>query len=137
MQEENQNNQENNGNLRPVQLTEISSLSAPTSIAEARRDYAYGHGTAPEGRQMHLRDYWRIVRRRLWIPISTVFVMVTLMTIYMLRAPSIYEGKATLQIDSEQKIDCVSSDNSGTASRTTRIVTEYCAGQGAKDGIGR
>lgn len=102
MQEENQNNQDHKTSLRPVHLTDLTALTAPMSIAEARRDYGYGHGTAPDGRQMHLRDYWRVIRRRLWIPLSVVFVAVTLMTVYMLRLPSIYEGKTTLQIDNEQ-----------------------------------
>lgn len=100
MPEENQNHQDPKTSLRP--LSEITSLTAPASIAEARHDYGYGHGTPPDGRQLHLRDYWRVIRRRLWIPLSVVFVVVTLMTVYMLRLPSIYEGKTTLQIDNEQ-----------------------------------
>jgi capsular exopolysaccharide synthesis family protein len=68
------------------------------------RDYRYGRGGTIENEDTHLRDYWRIVRRRLWIPITVVAVVVTLTTLYMLRSPSIYEGKTTVQIDREERV---------------------------------
>ena len=70
-----------------------------TAALDLRRDYHYGRGLPAEGEDTHLRDYWRVVRRRLWVPISVVFVTVTLTTIYMLRVPSIYQGETTIQID--------------------------------------
>ena len=102
MQEENQNSHENQNHLKPVRLVEGAAFPVAATGADARHEYPYGRTTTPEGRQMHLRDYWRIIRRRLWVPLSVVFVAVTLMTVYMLRAPSIYEGKTTIQIDNEQ-----------------------------------
>src|SRR5581483_5207250 len=116
MQEENQNSHEQQPGPGPIQLTEIAPLPASASIAETRRDYGYGQGTPPEGRQLHLRDYWRMVRRRLWIPVSMVFVAVTLMTIYMVRSPSIYEGETTIQIDNEE--------NSAFNFKDLRIINE-------------
>ena len=80
-------------------------LMAPTDTNVAldlRRDYHYGRGGPVEEEQIHLRDYWRIVRRRLWVPISAVFIVGTLTTIIMMRAPSIYEGRTTIQIDKER-----------------------------------
>lgn len=99
MQEENANFNENKEKL--IRASEGLALAALPM--EARREYGYGYGQGgtPVTRQMHLRDYWRIIRRRLWIPISVVFLAVTLMTIYMLRLPNIYEGRSTLQIDKE------------------------------------
>jgi capsular exopolysaccharide synthesis family protein len=38
------------------------------------------------------------------VPISVVLVIVTLTTLYMLRTPSIYEGKTTIQIDQEDRM---------------------------------
>lgn len=102
MQEENQNQHENKHPVRSFSLAEGSTLPVPVSGADARHEYPYGRTAATDGKQLHLRDYWRIVRRRLWVPLSVVFVAVTLMTVYMLRSPSIYEGKTTLQIDNEQ-----------------------------------
>jgi uncharacterized protein involved in exopolysaccharide biosynthesis len=78
----------------------VESLSAPNAMDLRREGYPQSYGMQGESK-VHLRDYWRIVRRRLWIPISVVFLVVTLTTIYMLRSPSIYEGQTTIQIDRE------------------------------------
>lgn len=67
------------------------------------RDYRYGRGGSIEPEETHLRDYWRIIRRRLWVPVTVVAVVVTLTTLYMLRSPSIYEGKTTVQIDQQDR----------------------------------
>lgn len=82
----------------PNKLTE--SLSTANSIELRRDGYTQSYNESGDSK-VHLRDYWRIVRRRLWIPISVVFIVVTLTTIYMLRLPSIFEGQTTLQIDRE------------------------------------
>ena len=91
-------------------LTPTNPINSETNLVEAtnvantldlRRD-GYGRPFgAPGDSQVHLRDYWRIIRRRLWIPISVVLLVVTLTTISMLRTPSIYQGKTTIQIDRE------------------------------------
>ncbi|MEY4167575.1 MAG: hypothetical protein RIR52_1399, partial [Acidobacteriota bacterium] len=65
--------------------------------------YGYGRGQATAGEQVHLRDYWRIIRRRLWIPTSVVLLVVTLTTIYNLRLPSIYEGVTKIEISREDR----------------------------------
>jgi succinoglycan biosynthesis transport protein ExoP len=71
---------------------------------DVRHDYHYGRGIAIEGEKVHLRDYWRIVRRRLWLPLSAVFVVGTVTTILMIRSPSIHEGVTTIQIDRERDV---------------------------------
>jgi polysaccharide biosynthesis transport protein len=83
--------------------TKLISVEEAATALDVRRDYHYGRGTTADS-EAHLRDYWRVVRRRLWVPISVVLVVVTLTTLYMLRSPSIYEGKTTIQIDQEDKI---------------------------------
>ena len=78
----------------------VETIGAANSLDLRRDGFARSYGATADS-QVHLRDYWRIVRRRLWIPISVVLVVVTLTTIYMLRSPSIFEGQATIQIDRE------------------------------------
>lgn len=80
----------------------IEAVNAANAIELRRDGYSRGYGASEENSQVHLRDYWRIVRRRLWVPISVVLLTVTLTTIYMLRLPSIYEGKTTIQVDREE-----------------------------------
>ncbi len=79
----------------------IEAVGAANAIDLRRDGVGRSYGAGAEAQQVHLRDYWRIIRRRLWIPISVVLLVVTLTTIYMLRLPSIYQGSTTIQIDRE------------------------------------
>lgn len=74
------------------------------ALMDLRRDYAYGRGVTPETEETHLRDYWRIIRRRLWVPIAIVIVTVTMATIYNLRLPDIYEGVAQIVLEREDRV---------------------------------
>ncbi|MBS1791226.1 MAG: polysaccharide biosynthesis tyrosine autokinase [Acidobacteria bacterium] len=74
------------------------------ALMDLRRDYVYGRGVTVETEQTHLRDYWRIIRRRLWVPISVVIVTVTLATIYNLRLPNIYEGVTQVLLEREDRV---------------------------------
>jgi len=64
---------------------------------------ASGYGGAADRDSAHLRDYWRIIRRRLWIPITILLLVTTLATIYNLRLPSIYEGVTRIEIGREDR----------------------------------
>lgn len=92
MQEENRNNK----------LMTVDEAAAALDML--RRDYGYGRGGAAETEETHLRDYWRIIRRRLWVPISVVILAVTLTTIYNLRLPSIYEGVTKIEVEREDRV---------------------------------
>ncbi|HEX8998701.1 MAG TPA: polysaccharide biosynthesis tyrosine autokinase [Blastocatellia bacterium] len=74
------------------------------TMMDLRRDYVYGRGVTVEREETHLRDYWRIIRRRLWVPISIVVLTVVLATIYNLRLPSIYEGVTKIEIQREDRV---------------------------------
>lgn len=49
----------------------------------------------------HLRDYWRIVRKRVWLVIGLTLVIPTFVAIYLIRRPDIYESQARVQVDLE------------------------------------
>ena len=74
------------------------------AMMDLRRDYVYGRGVTVETEHTHLRDYWRIIRRRLWVPISVVIVVVTLATIYNLRLPDIFEGVTQVMLEREDRV---------------------------------
>jgi capsular exopolysaccharide synthesis family protein len=93
------NSSPNNGNENNNKLME--SIGSANSLDVRRDSYGRSYSVAQNEGQVHLRDYWRIVRRRLWVPISVVLLTVTVVTIYMLRSPSIFEGQTTIQIDRE------------------------------------
>ncbi|CAN5524128.1 polysaccharide biosynthesis tyrosine autokinase [soil metagenome] len=49
-----------------------------------------------------LVDYWRAVRKRLWLVIGIAVLVTTLAAIYMARKPSIFMARAVVQVDNEQ-----------------------------------
>jgi capsular exopolysaccharide synthesis family protein len=55
---------------------------------------------AAQGSQ--LLDYWRAIRKRLWLVIGIAVLMTTLAAIYMARKPNIYRASAVVQVDLEQ-----------------------------------
>ena len=70
---------------------------------------AYREIYAPEG--MQFADYWRAIRKRLWLVIGMMILITTITAIYMSRRPDIFQSKATVQVDLEQSNpDLVTSD---------------------------
>ncbi len=85
--------------------TKMISVEDAAVALDMRREYGYGRPAAAENEgSTHLRDYWRIIRRRLWIPLSVVILTVTMATIYNLRLPSIYRGVSKIEIDREDRV---------------------------------
>lgn len=70
---------------------------------------AYREVTAREGFQM--LDYWRAIRKRLWLVLGIAVLMTTLAAIYMARKPDVFRAQAVVQVDNEQNNpDLVTSD---------------------------
>ena len=54
---------------------------------------AYGEETGPEG-EVHLRDYWRTIRKRLWLIVVLAVIVSTLAAIRQARQPDVYQARA-------------------------------------------
>ena len=65
----------------------------------------FSHGTysydGSEERASHIRDYWRVVRKHLFLVMGLTLVIPTLAAIYLIRKPDIYESQARIQVDLE------------------------------------
>ncbi|HEX8733833.1 MAG TPA: polysaccharide biosynthesis tyrosine autokinase [Pyrinomonadaceae bacterium] len=73
----------------------------PPYAASGNGNYPmYRGATAQEGFQ--LLDYWRAIRKRLWLVLGIAVLMTTLTAIYVARKPNIYEATARVQVDNEQ-----------------------------------
>jgi succinoglycan biosynthesis transport protein ExoP len=64
----------------------------------AHINYSYD-GEEKQG--VHLLDYWRIVRKHLWLIIGISLLIPTLVAIYLIRQPDIYEAQTRIQVDLE------------------------------------
>src|SRR5256886_9809452 len=65
------------------------------------RASAYGYGDAGLESEVHLLDYWRAIRKRLWLVVGVAALITTLATIYVARKPDVYEAKSQVQVDLE------------------------------------
>lgn len=76
----------------------FSALDEALELAAAQmgsEDYDY-----PQNR-VQLRDYWRAIRRRLWLIIGITLIASALAAIYMARKQDMYVAQARVQIDLE------------------------------------
>ena len=72
----------------------------PQVVSGTGRYPGYRETYAQDGFQ--LLDYWRAVRKRIWLVIGIAVLVTTLAAIYMARKPDIYSAKAQVQVDLEQ-----------------------------------
>lgn len=87
---------------RKVETVELETPFEPR-IAPSNNNGGYGAYReiyAQDGFQFI--DYWRAIRKRLWLVIGIAVLLTTLAAIYMARKPNIYQAKAVVQVDLEQ-----------------------------------
>jgi capsular exopolysaccharide synthesis family protein len=60
-----------------------------------------GYGYDAENQASHLLDYWRIVRKHIWLIIGVALIIPTLVAIVLIRKPDVYEAQARIQVDLE------------------------------------
>ncbi|MFL6373811.1 MAG: GumC family protein, partial [Pyrinomonadaceae bacterium] len=81
-------------------LREATELSPPPAGAVYNKYPSYSTGRAADAFQF--LDYWRAVRKRLWLVAGIAVLVTTLTAIYMARKPNIYAANAVVQVDLEQ-----------------------------------
>ena len=74
----------------------IRPLTAPRASG-ANYDYSYGYGV-DQHNGIHLRELWRIVRKRKRLVIAISFIAMILVTIEVHRTPSIYRAETIIEI---------------------------------------
>jgi capsular exopolysaccharide synthesis family protein len=62
---------------------------------------SYGYAADGLEGEVHLLDYWRAIRKRLWLVIGVATVITTFATIYVARKPDVFEAAAQVQVDLE------------------------------------
>jgi hypothetical protein len=73
---------------------------AGMDVRSAFSQYSYDdYGT--DQRRLHLRDYWHTLRKHLWLVIGISALIPTLVAIYLIRKPDVFEAQARIQVDLE------------------------------------
>lgn len=78
----------------------LDSTNAPHNGYFTPPIVAYGDEAGPEG-EAHLRDYWRGLRKRLWLIISLALIVSSIAAVRQARQPDIYQARAQVQVDTE------------------------------------
>lgn len=64
---------------------------------------SYNYGVDPNAdNEVHLLDYWRAIRKRLWLVLGIVALVTMLSVVYVARKPDEYEAQARVQVDLEE-----------------------------------
>ncbi|HEX8922674.1 MAG TPA: polysaccharide biosynthesis tyrosine autokinase, partial [Pyrinomonadaceae bacterium] len=76
------------------------------ALAPPLKDTQYGYGVetfneAGGSGYARLQEYWRSIRKHLWLILGIVSLITVLAAIYMARQPDIYEAYARVQVDLE------------------------------------
>lgn len=71
------------------------------NFAEVPNASSFNHNNDGTEDEAHLLDYWRSVRKRLWLVVGTTVLFTMLIAVYMTRKPDIYEAQARVQVDLE------------------------------------
>ena len=63
---------------------------------------SYNYGVDPNAEnEVHLLDYWRAIRKRLWLVLGVVALITMLAVVYVARKPDVYEAQARVQVNLE------------------------------------
>ena len=77
-----------------------SNLEALDRPIEPPQSYNYGVDPNAEN-DVHLLDYWRAIRKRLWLVLGIVALVTMLSVVYVARKPDFYEAQSRVQVDLE------------------------------------
>src|SRR5882724_10015150 len=92
----------NQGTKMAKRVDEPSEIDRRTDDASPHRSPGYGYaGEYQLEGEINLLDYWRAIRKRLWLVLGIAALMTTLATIYVARKPDVYEAASRVQVDLE------------------------------------
>lgn len=80
-----------------------SGLEALEKPIEPPQNYNYGVDPNAEN-EVHLLDYWRAIRKRIWLVFGIVVLVTMLAVVYVARKPDFYEAQARIQVDLEDPV---------------------------------
>lgn len=87
---------------RELIKTEPNLTAIERGSEAAGSSHSYNYGVDPNAEsEVHLLDYWRAVRKRLWLVISIVVLVTMLSVVYVARKPDVYQAGARVQVDLE------------------------------------
>jgi len=96
----------------PSRPSERRELERPVEPQFQENGNYVSYRPEPQAGSFQISEYWRAIRKRLWLVVGIAVLTTTLTALYMSRKPNIYRAKATVQVDLEQaNPDLVTADS--------------------------
>ncbi len=93
--------------VRPERLDRLDAIEPRRILFDDGADgpldlnpYPYSHERNPRT-ELHLRDYWSLVRKRLWLVALVALFITALTALYVMRQPDVYQAQGRVEIDLE------------------------------------
>jgi len=84
----------------PTDLVKHEPVAA--ALESAERPQSYNYGVDPNAQnEIHLIDYWRAIRKRLWMVLGLVALITMLAILYVARKPDYFEAQSRVQVKPE------------------------------------
>ena len=84
----------------PTDLVKHEPVAA--ALQSVERPQSYNYGVDPNAQnEVHLIDYWRAIRKRLWLVLGLVTLITMLAILYVARKPDYFEAQARVQVKTE------------------------------------
>jgi len=86
-------------NALTKRIERLSEIESQLELAAG--EFSGSYDIASPGDGIHLRDYWRILRKHLWLIAGVTLLITSLVAVYMARQPEVYVATARVQVDLE------------------------------------
>src|SRR5215470_13519268 len=84
--------------VQPVDEAPLARPPYPGHYSQGSYGYGYGYANQ-EDEGMHLRDVWRIIRKRKWLIASLTLVVTTVVAVQMYRTQSTYQALTLVEVE--------------------------------------
>lgn len=82
--------------------TDLVKHEPAAALESVERPQSYNYGVDPNAQnEVHLIDYWRAIRKRLWMVLGLVALITMLAVLYVARKPDYFEAQARVQVKPE------------------------------------
>jgi capsular exopolysaccharide synthesis family protein len=84
--------------IQPSEEAPLARPSYPGHYSQGSYGYGYGYANV-EDEGMHVRDVWRIIRKRKWLIASLTLVVTTVVAVQMYRSKSTYQASKLVEVE--------------------------------------
>src|SRR5688572_6526836 len=82
--------------------TDLVRQEPAAALERVERPQSYNYGVDPNAQhEVHLIDYWRAIRKRIWMVLGLVALITMIAVVHVARKPDYFEAQARVQVKPE------------------------------------